>query len=384
MPKAEHVPITATVLRWAINESGFGPVEIARRVKASPEDIEAWMLGSDTPTRGQFTLLTETLKRPSALFFLERVPAEPPTRVSLRAAFGDLKRNLTRDELNSIRYARGLQTLVRWSAQESGTHHEGLPTVTFETQPDSVSEAFRDRLGVKSFHQRSWSDANVAFLSWRQRLEALGVVVVQLDLGPTAIRGFSIASHETPLVAVNTSYSYQVRIFSLFHEVAHLLTNSSSACVGFAAPLRHVDRIERWCERFAASVLLPASAVKAFVSQFHPHHDEPGLDEVRAISRQFHVSARAAAMRLIDLELAPPSLYRAVDAHWQVLERTERRGGRAPSTPRRRLRQVGRRVANLVSQAVGRGAITQLDALRYLDLTLGEYEDFSELVAAEQ
>jgi hypothetical protein len=89
-------------------------------------------------------------------------------------------------------------------------------------------------------------------------------------------------------------------------------------------------------------------------------------------------------MRLIDLEMAASSLYRSVDATWQVLERTERRGGKAPSTPKRRLRQVGRRVGSLIGQAIKKGAITQLDALRYLDLTLGEYDDFSELLAAEQ
>jgi Zn-dependent peptidase ImmA (M78 family) len=286
------------------------------------------------------------------------------------------------DELNWIRYAQGVQTIVRWSAGDDADV-KPLVAADFDANPEEVSDAFRTRLGIKPFQQRSWPDPAVAFEQWRKALEAIGIVVLQLDLGKAAIRGFSLASTTSPLAAVNTSYSYQVRTFTLFHEVAHLITNSSSACVGFAAPIRHVNRFERWCERFAASFLLPAGPVKAFISQLRPKHDPPGLSEVKALSKSFHVSARASAMRLIDLELAESSLYVSVDAQWQPFERDDRRGGRAPLTPLKRLRQVGRQAANQISHGVVEGQIGTLDVLRYLDLTLGQYEDFSKLAAAE-
>jgi Zn-dependent peptidase ImmA (M78 family) len=380
MPRTQEVPITAPVLDWAIRESGLSADEIAGPLDVSPYDVIAWRQGSKLPTRGQFSHLTEILRRPSAMFFLKNPPTESAPKVGLRAAFGDLKRELSREERNAIRYAKGLQTLVGWT---EATQSDRLPQFGFDGEPEALAGWFRERLGIKVFHQRSWSDTAVAFSSWRQALERIGFVVVQLDLGAAGIRGFSIAADNVPLAAVNTAYAYQVRIFTLFHEVAHLLTNSSSACLGFAAPVRRADRIERWCERFAGALLLPEDAVKAFLESHHPQHPDPGLDEIKAISREFHVSARASAIRLIDLGLAPAALYAAVDTHWKPLERTERRGGRAPNTPRRRLGQVGRRVGIGISRAVAQGSVTRLDALRYLKLTTGEFDDFTELAIAE-
>jgi len=279
-----------------------------------------------------------------------------------------------------IRYARGVQTLTQWTGIDLSS--QSIPHSDFDADPEEVAGLLRSKLGVKPFQQRAWATASLAFDSWRRALEAVGVIVLQLDLGPTAIRGFSIVAQKAPLIAVNTSYSHYVRIFTAFHEVAHLITDSSSACVGFAAPIRNVNRYERWCERFAASFLLPATNVRSFLEQHRPHHDPPGLDEVTALSKSFLVSARAAAMRLIDLKLVDSSLYARVDAHWKPYERDDRRGGRAPLTPLKRLRQVGRRVATGVRSGVDKGQITTVDALRYLDLTLSEYEDFSELAAA--
>lgn len=376
----DQVPLTPRVVGWALDQSGLTLSDVAHRVGVSPEDLVAWRSGSSFPSRGQFRRLAETLRRPTALFFLEKPPTDGTTQVSLRAAFGDLKRDLTPEERNLIRFAQGLQTIVQWSSPATAAD---LPSATFDDPPDEVSERFRTRLGIKPHQQRSWRDAGLAFEKWRDALETQGVVVVQLAMGKMAVRGFSLTSKTVPLAAVNTSYSYQVRIFSLFHEIAHLLTDSSSACIGFAAPARNVNRVERWCERFAASFLLPAASVEAFMSQLHPKHDPLGLDEVRALSRAFHVSARAAAIRLIDLRFAESGLYPAVDAHWQPQERDDRRGGHAPLTPMKRLRQVGRRVASQIRQAVNTGNISTLDALRYLDLTLGEYDDFSELATAD-
>lgn len=383
MPRVQEVPITASVLDWAIDESGMSSEDVARPLGVSPDEVVAWRHGSSLPSRGQFTHLSEILKRPSAMFFLDRPPKESAPKVGLRAALGDLKRELSRDERNAIRYARGLQVLIGWTLEPDASLADRIAPVGFDQKPEVVADDFRERLKIKVFHQRSWSDASVAFTSWREALEGIGFVVVQLDLGPSGVRGFSVAADNAPLAAVNTAYAYEVRTFTLFHEVAHLLTNSSSACLGFAAPVGRTDRIERWCEQFAAALLLPEKAVKAFLDSRHPHRAEPGLDEVRAVSREFHVSARAAAIRLIDLQLARPGLYVAVEANWKPLERTEKRGGRAPNTPKRRLRQVGRRVGVRITRAVAHGSVTRLDALRYLKLTTGEYEDFAELAASE-
>src|SRR5438552_17728437 len=144
---AQHIPVTPRVLRWAIDESGLDPERIAERVGASAEDVASWQRGSGSPTKGQFTALAQVLRRPSALFFLDEPSVYASVEVSLRAAFGDLKRALAPEERNLIRYAKGVQTITQWSGLDSA--FAGVPTSEFTDNPEVVSGDLRKTLGIR-------------------------------------------------------------------------------------------------------------------------------------------------------------------------------------------------------------------------------------------
>ena len=117
------------------------------------------------------------------------------------------------------------------------------------------------------------------------------------------------------MVAVNTAYHPTARIFTLFHEIGHLLTRTDAACLRFILPGDPETGPERWCERFSASFLMPEAALRSTASHY-------GIDEsrhvssvhtARRIANRFKVSARAASIRLQELGLAPPTLYKAVE-----------------------------------------------------------------------
>ena len=61
--------------------------------------------------------------------------------------------------------------------------------------------------------------------------------------------------------------------------------------------------VERWCETTAAAVLLPASAVRADVPK--ETSNEEAYQAARRLASRFKVSVRAAAIRLMELDLAP-------------------------------------------------------------------------------
>ena len=87
----------------------------------------------------------------------------------------------------------------------------------------------------------------------RARLEDRGVLALQLSIGEDGCRGFSFHDDLKPLIAVNTAYTAPARLFSYLHEVGHLMRQSDAICIGYAQ-----TAAERWCERFAASFLLPS------------------------------------------------------------------------------------------------------------------------------
>jgi hypothetical protein len=101
-------------------------------------------------------------------------------------------------------------------------------------------------------------------------------------------------------------------VFTFVHELGHLVTRKDSACIEPAdGPLPAAD-VERWCERFGAALLMPRPDIAAFCEERNLTRYSADLDDVRAAMRRFRVSARAAALRLIDLQFAAPALYAEV------------------------------------------------------------------------
>ena len=65
-----------------------------------------------------------------------------------------------------------------------------------------------------------------------------------------------------PALIVNSAWNVEARIFTTFHEVGHLVMRTSSACIGYVGVREDPQRsIERWCDRFAASLLMPEDDV---------------------------------------------------------------------------------------------------------------------------
>jgi Zn-dependent peptidase ImmA (M78 family) len=380
MPAATFVPVNPRVLAWAINDSGLSIEDLAGKIDVQLSDIREWVQGKSAPTKTQFGRLAEALHKPTALFFRSNPPVTQQPSVHLRAPTGVPRRPVTPDERRAIADAQRLQGLMHWLLARRGASRVTLDGAAGEGSPDDAASALRERLKISVETQRKWSDLSVALRSWRRIIEDVGIIVLQEEFGRQGIRGFMIADDLAPMVGVNSSFSMQARIFSLFHEIGHLLAHHNSACLGFVRPAQQHDKDERWAERFAASFLLPDTPVLNYVRARHPDGGVvTSLDTVRTLSSSFKVSARATALRLIDLHLAPPELYGQVAKSWKVIDYPKpSAGGGGQATPERRLNQFGIRPTSLIINAAARGDVTQLDAMRYLRLKLHDFEELQQ------
>lgn len=169
-----------------------------------------------------------------------------------------------------------------------------LERVMTEDDAEQVASRWRLRLTVTLETQTGWRSASAAFDAWRAALEGMGITVAQFSMGADACRGFSVWDDRSPLVAVNTAWRDEARSFTLFHELAHLLTRTDSACATAPMTPHAGDTVERWCEGFAAAVLIPATALSN-VTRID------SLAELSALARRLRVSIRAMALRLIGL-----------------------------------------------------------------------------------
>ena len=379
----QSVPITGSVLRWAREEVGLSQSEFAEAVKASPSEVEEWETGESAPSKGNFSRLVGVLKRPSAIFFLPNPPTEAGLPTSLRNAPGLGQHRLGQVEVRQIRWARRLQEIASWSLRDAGEASVSFPRLTLGEDPIAAAATYRRDIGVTVEDQLGWANASEAFREWRAALESRGVLVLQLSLGRESIRGFSAWDEFAPLVAVNTSYHPTARVFTLFHELAHLLTRTDAACLRFILPTGQDSRMERWCETFSAAFLLPAEALRSAVRGFGYSENSQVVDPdvARKIANRFNVSTRATSLRLQELGLAPSSLYGSVEEMFDSLDwNSGGGGGGGQPAPEKRLGQLGSRVPEILFDAAASGRINRRDLSDYLNLTTGQVVDLASMI----
>jgi len=374
---APPAPVTPEVLEWAVGEDGRSFDELAEALRMDTGDLRAWLRGDERPSRGELTALAKVLRRPRAIFFLPQPPRQASAPPAFRHPPGS-DRTTGEPSLRAYRRARRVQQAVAWA--RSGAADVPMPHASTDEDPASVGAVVRSWLGVTNAEQEAWQDDREALAAWRGALDELGVLVFSLEIGKGQVRGFSSWDAHAPMLAVNASdVTPAARVYTLAHELAHLVLRRDSACVepparpdplesapGLEAPPEGAS-LERWCEEFAAAFLMPARVVTSYMRQRGVTGPIARLEDVGAVKARFRVSARAAALRLIELGLAEKSLYSQVLEYFKPkpreYDRTKefRRLGR----PRLRLREYGpRAVATVMSR------LPETDALSVLRITV--------------
>jgi Zn-dependent peptidase ImmA (M78 family)/transcriptional regulator with XRE-family HTH domain len=354
----DEVPITPSVLEWAIAESGLSMADVASDVGVTPKKLGDWLAGESRPDDAQLRTIARRLRRQRATFLLPRPPLEAPLRIQFRHPIGGRRGgSLSDTERRFIRRARRLQQIERWLAAELGRVSQPIPQTNATGSPSEAADVWRALFGPTLDTQLACRSASAALELWRRAIEASGIAVFQFAMGSQSCRGFCLWDDRAPVIAVNTFLTDEARAFTLFHELAHLTTRTDSACA--AAPVTaNSDSLERWCEAFAAAVLVPADSLAAADAASR-------VADVVPLARRYRVSLRAMTLRLIDLGKASWAVYDQIPGASDA-SRGERRDAEDD--------WCGARTTDLVVDAVQRGIIAASQALDYLDMRSADFQ----------
>jgi Zn-dependent peptidase ImmA (M78 family) len=364
MGRAISVPINGDVLAWAMAQAGVDDIELAERCKTSPDVIADWREGDQKPTKTQFNRAVARLRRPRAIYFLAEPPEDDPVIRAFRSPPGqEGARQLTDTELRALRTAERLQKIARWIREQRGDQAIAIPQITEAT---NINDSLRDTHAFLKWQvqdQFDASSASEAARRLRHQLETAGVLVLQFAMKDTGCRGFSLHDDLAPVVAVNSAYTVEARIFSYLHEFAHLARGADSICARLPD-----SGVERKCERFAAAFLMPRKPFESYVDQsFGPLSQISSIGQVSRVARRFKVSLRATALRLEQIDRAVAGLYDRVDAE------ADFKGGpgfsRDNSAAAVRLREWGAGYAELLLDAQHRHLLAHTDILEYTNLS---------------
>ena len=183
------------------------------------------------------------------------------------------------------------------------------------------------------------------------------------------LSGFSILRGKVAAICINDKEPTEgAKIFTLFHEYAHLLLRQTGI-----SDENNENSVERFCNDFAASFLIPRSALAGMVSDVETPYEFSDSD-VKRLATRFRVSNRAIALRLEKTGLAPKGFYARRTAPWDLpTEKVQQTGDTQPSYVTLRIKRIGRLHANTVLQAFKRRAINSADAAELIGIQLSSF-----------
>ena len=355
----------------------------AKELDLSVADLKAIEAGRKVPKISVLKKMASKYKRSLTYLLLDEVPPEKPMPTDHRTVDSKpLGALLTKDVL-AVRTARSLAL-----AQAELRSAMGLTTSKFPLhahQKDDASEwgrRIREHLGLEHLADEGVKGKDAVEMAV-DAVSSLGVLVLRLNLDQNGLRGFSLLDEAVPVIVVRRSSkdAPSIKLFTLMHELAHILLRHGGMC-----DLKdgNTQRIEQWCNAFAAEALFPMAELLAH-SIVQEHVRQKTGDgwrrlELFGIAKGRHVGPEVILRRLLDAGLTNHAFYKANREKW-----TDRQFGRAKTpvprdTVKERVSERSASFVRLVFNAMDRQRIDSVQVTELLNMPFSDLGHARQLV----
>jgi len=198
----------------------------------------------------------------------------------------------------------------------------------------------------------------------KKELGDLGIVVLQDSINDQACRGFCfIDDNRAPTIVINTRNqgTYEARLFTLMHEVCHVLSRRE----GIVDPFSQTNEFERYCNTITAEFLAPSQEFLSYVDEHLESSGTPGNSEIKKIASHFRLSQQATALRLEQLGAVRKGFYNSWIKQFDGIPFPDQaRGGGATERPDEgviKLAKYGHYFILLCAEAIKSKHISELD-----------------------
>jgi Zn-dependent peptidase ImmA (M78 family)/transcriptional regulator with XRE-family HTH domain len=303
--------VNPTIIQWARERSGLSLDDLARLLKRDPDELHQWENGESAPS---YTTLEDLAYRhfkiPIAVFFFPAPPDVDDPKGSFRRLPEHELERFSRDTIQKIRFAQAYQDSLEDffidSPPERMIHHDISPQ---GSSLEVLSGKVRKYLGISYKQQFAFRSNDQAFKAWRHALEEAGVFAFKDSFKDRYLSGFCLIHDQFPIIMVNNSNSFTRQIFTLMHELGHILYGVNGVTDIDESYIEYLERdekhIEIQCNRFAAEVLVPGIKFEADI----PFFEEEGEEAISDLAYKYSVSREVILRRLLDFNIIDKEHY---------------------------------------------------------------------------
>lgn len=307
MGNKNYAYINCEMLKWAMERTPIKIEEISLRMKEfSNEQIENWENGTEYPSVNQAKKLCNLYDIPFAALYLSKLPnVDNTTYIDRRTYMDNLKGDISYElwkEINRLKSCRECAIELLNLEEYRNVFKDINPN--FST--NDISTKIREIFNIETPFKNKTAYSNNAFNYFRNKIESKGVMVLQIEnISIKEIRGISLNYEILPIIAVNKNDSDRAKVFTLFHEIAHLVRRTSNLClIDFN---EREDEEEKICNNLAANILIPEITLDSIINGKDLSDDRV----ITNLSDRYAVSKFVIIKRLYDLNKIDFVLYKS-------------------------------------------------------------------------
>lgn len=336
----EHI---GTRMRYARERLGLTQTQVQERTNVGGSSLSEFEHAKREPSLSQLTQLAKVYKRPVS-FFLDDGPL-PTEHVRWRHR----PENAADIEAGFLELCQQYHNLEAWSDVNAGTPLPTASTAKRRHQAERLASDVQRALGL---------GVRPAVSLLHVLEEQAGVKVFHLPFEPSGTAACLHHEDFGQAILLNADNPRWRRNFDLAHELFHLLTWGS----GTASTESTWDESdEKLADSFAASLLMPATEVRALVDAAKTD-GKLTLASIFDLARHFDVSAEALVWRVHVLYGGTPATNEATK---RMVERA--RGAAAA---------LDERVSDEPPKRPARFKVLAIRALRRGDMSLGKFAQY--------
>ncbi|MFW5760044.1 MAG: helix-turn-helix domain-containing protein [Cyclobacteriaceae bacterium] len=374
----DKIPINPDVLRWARQRSGFTYEDLYSQFKK----IKDWEEGISMPTYKQLEDLSDKLKCPVAVFFFPEPPNIEPIRNSFRT-LPDIDYELIPPVVRLLlQKAKSMQINLEELNEQSPLYEKSLlKDLNFDlnTPLENIAAEIRKYLDVPLSRQMAWNNVEYAFEQWRHIFSLHGIFVFKDAFKADEYSGFCLYHVDFPIIYINNSTSKNRQIFTLFHELAHLIFKTSGIDrlhSGYLGNLNNEqEKIEVLCNKFASVFLVPDDSFKSIIQDM-----ELNEEGIKTISQAYKVSPEVILRKLYDKNMVSQNYYEKQVDTWnkQYEDFKKKRKAKGGDFYHTQITYLGKDYVNLAFKQFFQNKITSTKLADYLNIAPKNLDKFQD------
>jgi len=362
------VKIPAGALSNVLTARGLDLATLASRSGVMRSELEKVVdAGGDLDDDDIVAIADELAVPLQALFTQKQLPLFPS--VDFRTASPKINQ-FEKGTLQAISYVERLSSTLSALDLDVGLDDsvEQIKPFTYSNEEAiALARKWRSRWGITDDQQLEWQDANKIYVSLRGFIESLGVLVLHRQFKNDEAAGLYVHIDDGPhTIVINTTNSSKARkLFTLAHEFGHVLLRKEGA----SNPSIIRNRVERFCNRFAACLLAPKRLIKAALARFG-FTPIPDDDFIRLFAKKLGISQEATYVRLVQTDYLLREDYRTWKAKFgnrnfvPAGDQGEKSSGGTPDPLRDKRTQYGTRLLSLLKRARATEQLDEIDIYR--------------------